>query len=664
MPAVRGATPIEARAAVAFRPDIKAVPRALEKGVARPDSLKAAALPERIQKDIARVKKLEEAGTQPDEILRELGKRREFPLQQTELEGLGKKLAPEGGDAVQKLQQFSEYADIQRAVSRGKPLTDVLKVYGKSEQEYADLRKSALGSIAETEVIHELVPDLAEITDETVKLDVVEAYLGSDPELNAAVIRNTREVIAKAAAIPEKPEGPKTGETPDTAKTKLAAKLSESLKPPLKNTTEDLGKIMDGKTVEEATSSMFDALLKANGVKDIYSLKTYVLTESIRTRLQALQAQKSPNAETNTQITDLADKLSVAEAQFKATGGVKPSSQDLALYRQIDQKINGSTNPNNITGPKIGGVTAEIGSYVKAKNEAAKPTVVTPEEQKSLDARAIEQQKVTFDLKQVMNKSVYEVIAKRNQILTERQAIETEGNARALEEQGKKDIAEGVRMIGRDKGERWAKYDPQKRKIEYDRKTIGEDMHRLAAEGQDGVRRLMLRKLASGDNAPVKLVDAEGKPLKVQVKDAYGNVTEVNATWDNVDLDQLTPENRSTLDEVYKQESKAFTQKLFVDYYSARGARGIKDALNVGYTGREMKLTKDEFKRLYDVFGADLQAGVDKAGSMKNINQTLKERGIQPSSELGLLLLLPVLLGSLGRKKEEMFGGETTAQAA
>lgn len=327
----------------------------------------------------------------------------------------------------------------------------------------------------------------------------------------------------------------------------------------------------------------------------------------------------------------IATEKAIAETNKKALRALPEDEQDALEYKinMIDGIGRNTKTGDRFDSPLANHLdvllrnkqaASEASKYIHTREHS-----MTSAEKAQRAVRERAESALLDELENVVSESVEKVILERAAALGEIEIDETnQENAKRF-----KKIEERMKQ--------WSTLDNKKRKVVRDRAEIGTDIREVARFGNEGIQRLILRDMFQ--NLDV-LKDSQGNDVRLP----DGRI----ASWDTIGLDALPSDIKPLLDEAMTKYGEKYTQKLFTDYFAARG---IKDRSFKGPMGFEMTtgiaLKEYEWTNLAETYADKLTVALDKSNPRTSeAYKKLIEQGIAPDSKKGKVLLA-VLLGIL-----------------
>lgn len=204
-------------------------------------------------------------------------------------------------------------------------------------------------------------------------------------------------------------------------------------------------------------------------------------------------------------------------------------------------------------------------------------------------------------------------------------------------EQRQKETDESLLKLTQKMDKNWIKYDRESRERIVDAEKIGEDVRFLAYQGEKGVDSLLMRDLELG------LKDEQGNPLQ----DKDGN----DVDWKNVDLTQLSVNDKALFDRAKEKYGEAYKKKLLSDFGIARATekKWLKGV------DKDLRLKGFEWTLLNQNFGDKLEKDVSKLPGGEGMLKQLKDSGVDKQKDkagwlMALLLLLGVTIAGVAKE--------------
>lgn len=194
--------------------------------------------------------------------------------------------------------------------------------------------------------------------------------------------------------------------------------------------------------------------------------------------------------------------------------------------------------------------------------------------------------------------------------------------------QEEKKMSENEKKIKKGSDTRWIEYRQGDRKKDPKVDRIQADMRTLAYQGEDGLKRMILREL--------------GWTYKKDGNDTAINDSEAM----NMDMGFLSDEQKKELNELVAKHGDAYRAKLETDFFLARtlGSR-LKDRI----PGTDKMGLKSHEWQLYEQnFSGKLTEALGKSQEAQRVLKDLESRGIRPDFKMKWLLYALLGLGAVG----------------
>lgn len=645
-------------------------------------------IPEEIsrgQQHAAELRQFDQEHKDPAETVRASMDKSVRPLSNTELAQLDKvdkKLATEA-------RQFGTYTEVM-AEAR-KTGADPMEIAKQRNITHFDAtRTSVVDRMSRLDIFQE-IPGFSAMDTEQQRAFVEESF-GSNPRVRAIYLQEMRAISREAMGLPEDQTARNTGEKArsDAERSGLRGLTIDRMRARLgekgKNLTNEQVQQMfaGGRDVSEVRMQLFDTLLDQNNVpaglvrqRDSLQAEVGTIDTQIRSIDAQMQAQTGDKAALDEQKKALTRRLSETQ---KALGAIVITPEQEATINEVNRAVYG-TRDFRAGGSLVGGVDAELTSiHASFKAEQLAPSTSPLSSEQELlqrqgeQLRAELQERMQDVLKVSVENTLVEQIDESRNILERKMLAETAEKTEA--EKTNKDRA--LVRLAEQQSHNWIGMDKEKgtRTINYE--VIGQDARYLANEGQEGVKRLMLRDLMLGgegaiirmngeDGQPLvmspegKLLNADGTEYKitVQQRTPEGEYKPVvtTATWENIPYDSLPAESRDMLATLHEEQGNSYATRLIMDLEQARHPHSIRETWNVLGNLKTLNLTRDEITSLHTKLGGALTEGVQKAHDADDILERLRERGINVTSKdkmgMTILLMFLAMFGLGGFKKKE-----------
>ncbi|MFH0773802.1 MAG: hypothetical protein V1922_05845 [bacterium] len=636
------------------------------------------------QKQADTLRQFEAEHKDPREVVQQSRDRSARPLTPTELANL-KKVDPKQAEQAER---FNTYSEVMAEAKRtGKPPAEVAKAKGTTD--FDKTRDAVEDQMRQLPVFQDM-EGFRDMTPAEQRAFVEESF-GTNDRVRAIYLTQMREVSRDAMTLPEDQKTKTSGETAQRTTERSAQRKAtiDRMRARLKATDQDLSDTQveamfkSGQTPEEARLSVMDALLEKKGINP---------TEYHAH--QEAQAADARLAELQNEFQDAHKKGPHAGNAFDLDGFLSGNSADKRVqeYKQLQQrkaqiaKIPSTIQPDQETtieevkravygkmdfdaGQRVGGIDAELQAIhqnMTTETQVSPNQIFTPEQQQLQQER--EQRIVALQekMEKALSKSVEDTLIE--QIDETRDIMERKTLAeQADKEEGEKTLKDKAtsRMVEQ-QNHNWIGMDKAKgnRTINYDQ--IGSDARYIAREGEDGVKRLILRDMMmGGEGAIVKMSDENGQPLTmnpegklVRADGSVYNITvqqrgesgqyspvSVPATWENVPYESLPEEGRNVLNTLQQEQGDAYATRLVMDLEQARHPHSLGERWKVLGKLKTLNLSRDEITAIHTKLGDVLEKGVQQARDADHILDRLAAQGVDVTASgsktlIGLLVAL------------------------
>lgn len=249
----------------------------------------------------------------------------------------------------------------------------------------------------------------------------------------------------------------------------------------------------------------------------------------------------------------------------------------------------------------------------------------------------------------LFGEAFFQVVDERTIALREAKELDLEQKAKLAAEKGEKAQADGlITLSKKTKARRIEAIADAKGKItdHVHIKELSADMRISGYYGADGIKLMIARDLGYITQAEIDALAISGGKVPVEL---------LNEKVFN------DPDKKATFDAICTTEySKSYRDSLMTDYFTAqrymqegimgyawRAGRGItidgdmKDRLN-------FQLRENEWVRLYNNFGEDIQESLSQSREAQSFLDTLKAQGIVPEGKSKFLIYLLMMLLGVG----------------
>ncbi len=511
---------------------------------------------------------------------------------------------------------------------------------------WADLRKTALGAIIDTDAIRGLVPDLDKLSDLTEQQRFIEEALAKDPTFHSkladrmiAIEARTREFTSSAA------DGELSvhQEISKASKEAIATAARDAVDkmvaagfaiPDVDVQLQTIQKMLETGTNPDQIPAQILTAVRAQqlGARPDMAIVEgfYAAKAKYDALLPRMKGIKSLPAAAQVRLQDEFDKADIAltAAETKYTGLSDPvvSEQNLiALNGLLSAKSENGIYSSPIAQDLAGGVSAR--KRMSESEQAYKKKAIVGREKES-DARSqrlAEESAVISDMESVLSDAITDVLSERLDEMKRLDVVAQQKRVEELEEVGNKDQAEAVKKVGTAMESNWSSLNQKDRKRKIDRDKIGSDVRVLAYRGQEGVKSLIRRDMVSGGQV---MLD--------------GAMVTVNT---------MTPDQLKKFDElvdsVYQQEGYAYAKRLFADFVEARQLGGR--AKNTDFVGnlKSLGLKDHEWGLLAKNFEGMISPQDLNSPDAARLMEEMKKQGIDTRKGGFLTMLFLLLAGGV-----------------
>ena len=631
-------------------------------------------------------------------IVAEARGKRAQPLSSTELKHL-KSVDP---TLAKEAEQFGTYSEVMaEAIKTGKEPSAVAT--GQKIPNFEATRNAVVGRLVQLDIFQQM-EGFKDLSSEQQKT-FVESTFATNDRVRALYFQEMRAVSHDAMALPEDQQTKTNTETKQKTTERTAQRKSTINRMRARLGVDDTqlsdGQVeamfAGGKTPEEARLEVMDAALR---VKNIDPAQYHAQQEvrAAQARLAELQSQFQ-KAHNEGSLAGSTFNLELYLQGNAATNAVQEYKQLIQRNEQLSaiktDSINGKdadiesvrravygTVDLDAGGGRVGGVDAELRAIYQnmaQEVQAAPNQPLTPEQQQLQQQREQLRNTLQERMQESLNTAVEtawgEQIEEVRDIMERKQLAETAEKDKL--EMTQKDNA--LVRLAEQQNHNWIGMDREKGNRTVNYEQIGTDVRYLAREGEEGVKRLMLRDMMMGgegaiirvngaDGSPLHmntegtLLNKDGTPHAITVQQRQPDGTYVNksvpATWKNIPYDSLPEESRGLLNTLQQEQGNAYATRLIMDLEQARHPHSLKEGFKILGNLQTLNISRDEITALHTKLGDVLVNGIQKAKDADKILATLAAKGMNLTEHGGksfgsLLLMLMMLLGLGGRKKED-----------
>ena len=565
--------------------------------------------------------------------------------------------------AIDEANSFIQYTSIQSEHERtGKTINAIISERVARGEDainnptsYNRARESSLDAIFASSAAQQLFPELGTIA-ETARRTYIESTLAKDPFMRNQVAKALKEVAVETQNLQEvdsdadykKAKEDLDVDKPkrDAAKDDVVNAIKADIKngPPLTPAQEDAIKKMidDGNPPETIIRYARGLVLNSTNIDKFDSLNEIVNKQNElaqRSQMLATTTKAPERASLQAEVANLQTEIRNLTTSNTVTNNELHDFSDL-LIRYTDQKDAGSVYVSSIAQRASEG--SQLSKSIKENEDLIKRkgTDSLKKEGRSRNNRLMKEAELQDRLDNIFSDAVIATLNDRydKMVILEQQR---------LNEEAKKTGTDDDKAVLKGMENNWIRFDKTSRQKLVDQNRIRQDMRLLAYEGDDGIKRLMLRELG----LKIQKLDA-GAPLF----DHAGNPVMEALDHNNVDLSTLSDEHKKRLDEVFAKHGNNFRDKLFKDSFAARTLTSrLKDG--VPFTDK-MGLKSHEWQMLEEHYSGKLGEALGKSKEAQSILKSLEAQGIKPEFRrswmlyilmtLGLIAVAPFAVGAVG----------------
>ncbi len=542
---------------------------------------------------------------------------------------------------AREARNFDTYTSVvNEANTSGKTVEQVLRERNIDQNDFNAMRTDVLTRIGNMNYVRQVIPGLDQL-EPSVREAFVENYIAANPDVRRHYVETMRSVGERAAAIPDAPQ--------DAALARINGALG--LREGTNGATAALTRAqIDAAAATgepgRATLAVYDQLLRNNNIAEPALFREHFQLQREINDIRAANPQDSRLAG-----LDLRLKLIDQSMQF-----AQHEAEYNALNARLTAQVYGEVNP---AGVRVNGIEQEIQTLVKQaeaqRNGAGSENPAQPG-QMTEAARQTQMEKLSREMSGALESAIDRTLRESYDDATDLGERKVLAEADRLEKEGQERLADAERLLVKREDADWVGKDKARRKRVVHRDQIGADVRRVAYEGDEGVRRIMLRQMSTGEGAVIHLT-ADGKPGGPPLQDMGpdGKTPQKNpdgspkpATWETVQMSQLSEADRNLFNQLYDRQHVQFEDRLLRDFDFARHPRGLADTLDLIGSAGSLHLTKDEYGFLHEQFGDRMEKAAADSEAMRGITQELKNKGLEPGGLMALLFALMALF----KKKE------------
>ncbi len=542
--------------------------------------------------------------------------------------------------------QYSDIADVSRRTNKSidQVIADrVSRGDGsiKSLQEYNAAREKGLDALLASNGIREMFPDL-EGSSVAERREYIEAVLAEKVEMRNAVATRVKDIAERARNLPE------VTSDEDLKNAEKAKKENEQIRD--ERITQLIGSIeADQVVLTDAQKQQIKDMVSKGATPD--QIVGFIRTLTVDTVPNA--AQFARYNELKTARDEAFARWEKAKPAATVNKNAKPnpaaeaaSNALLAAYNNAETALAGvqGTIDQNRTGFDR---YSQLSNRYSLDKTDTSGVGVRLSEIMSAQGKIRDSERIIADKQANPNKS--ELATRNNRLLQESALIDSldnvfsdaaistfegmtnkyiEAESKRLKEDAEKQTTKDDKAIIKAMDTRWISFDPDTRKPSKDTNQINFDVRMLAYEGEEGIKRLLVRELG------FTLVDEHGTPIPGPVD------------YRTVDLSTLSDEQKKRLEAVYTKHGEALRDKLFKDMFRARSLGGkLKDRI----PGTDkVNLKKHEWELLEQNFSGKLNEALRKSEKAQRVLKNLEAQGIRPDFKMKWLLYALLAAGGAG----------------
>ena len=581
--------------------------------------------------------------------------------------------------AIGSVSKVINYIDVlqEHAANPTKTHEEILKEKGftPTRRVWADVQAAGLHELMGSTALATLFPEFQGLPNAEVAI-LIEKTLASDPKLLAKINRRMKDVATRARDLSHVEVDPEL-QNLVSEKTRISSEQQEvldhishqfeerghTLTPDQKNDV--LRRVNLGDRPDAILRDMRASILTEANIGDKFAdIITYqqLVAQDIPEMRAFLRANATVNRSTGAytpiagadaaEVTRVVAELTnatAAKSRFEGTLRTDPDLNDqLQKFADLSGFMNLSRDGGTLTGPLFQEIQRLGNSRQELKRVetsiAQKSAEAGKKEKASLRTRLAEEGELIDEIDTIVTSSVKDVLVDRLKDLDQVELVRLKEAEEKAKEKGEEDVAAAIHRIAQRSKDHWVSYDESTRKRSVDKDEMASDMRTLAYQGEDGVKRLILRDLTgTGDG----VIAARGTGAD-------------EIMWESVDLETgLSDEQKAIVDKIYTDQGNFYKEKLMRDYFASRNlGNKIGDFLGTG----SMTLKDHEWRLLEQNFGAMLEARLKESPEAQKILKQLQERGVAPDSKKKWYLFM--ILGVLGAAGLAVLGAPVLAGGA
>jgi hypothetical protein len=303
------------------------------------------------------------------------------------------------------------------------------------------------------------------------------------------------------------------------------------------------------------------------------------------------------------------------------------SAADLATYKgQVKPIFESGNNTPTIIVDGINQAFLQRNIIKKADADIlAKAAEAGRTKAKDVRKRLQQESVIMGDLEGAIAEAIADVMEARYDELAPLEAERLEKVAEEEEKKKGKEVGRGIRAVNEAMNRRWIGFNEGTRKKEIHRDQIGQDVHYLLYNGEDGLKKLMLANMAQSGMTGLKFKNNAGADVVI-----------TSTNYDSVILDNLDDDSKAILKAAYEADGEAYKKKLFGDYFRTRemwdrsfGLRLLGKIRGESALGT-LGLKEHEWILLRENFGADVENALATNENAQKIIAEMQAKGLTP----------------------------------
>ncbi len=537
---------------------------------------------------------------------------------------------------------------------------DVLKEKGfpPSKRDWDTIRANGLAELMKDPSVGILFPELRSLPADQVAL-LLERTLASDPKLLAKINKRMKDISTRSRDLSHVEIDPELQRL-NSEKTRITTEQQEVLDH-ISSKFEEIGHTL---TPDQKNDILRRVNLGDRPDMILRDIRNNVIIEAnigdrfadivayqqlVHQEIPELRAFLKANATVNRagvytpiagadagEVTRAVTELTNANAAKSGFEGLVRTDPDLSnqlqKFADLSNFLGISREGGTLTGPlfqeiqRLGNSRAELKRIDTAI--AQKSAEAGKKEKASLHTRLAEEMELVDEIDTVLGQSIKDVINDKLKELDAAELVRLDEAAKTAKENGEEGLAAALHRVAQERQKHWISYDEGSRKKNVDKDEMTRDMRTLAYQGEDGVKRLILRDLVGTGHGAI--AEAGTGPDQIE--------------WRSVDLETgLTDQQKEIVEKVYATHGQQYKEKLMLDYF---GSRNLGNKIGDFFGTGGMALKDHEWRLLEQNFSGMLEERMKTSPEAQQILKQLQEKGVTPNSKTKWYIF--ALLGLLG----------------